>query len=234
MQTNSPADGPYDFVFRLYGSPSGGTLLASATNNNVAVRSGLFEVQVGFGGTTLFDGDKRWLEIATSGSGLGATLESLSPRQAVLPTPCAIYAGNAGVAASALGVAANAVGSGAIQSNAITSAKIADGTIQLADLGTALATGTFWRLLGNGGTTPGTHFLGTSDNQAFEIKVNNLRQSALWTMATVLMAARCPMRRPAPWPARGQFDRAQHRGGHHRRRRGEQLGGPHACALGVL
>ena len=34
---------------------------------------------------------------------------------------------------------------------------------------------TAWRLAGNMGTTPGTDFLGTSDNQPLEIKVNNKR-----------------------------------------------------------
>jgi len=34
---------------------------------------------------------------------------------------------------------------------------------------------TFWRAAGNAGTTPGTHFLGTTDNQALELKVNGAR-----------------------------------------------------------
>ncbi len=34
---------------------------------------------------------------------------------------------------------------------------------------------TGWGLTGNAGTIPGTNFLGTTDNQALEIKVNNLR-----------------------------------------------------------
>jgi len=33
----------------------------------------------------------------------------------------------------------------------------------------------FWTLAGNSGTTPGTHFLGTTDNQPLELKVNNQR-----------------------------------------------------------
>ena len=32
-----------------------------------------------------------------------------------------------------------------------------------------------WQLQGNGGTTPGTHFVGTTDNQPLEFKVNNGR-----------------------------------------------------------
>jgi hypothetical protein len=33
----------------------------------------------------------------------------------------------------------------------------------------------YWKLTGNGGTTPGTNFLGTTDNQALEFKVNGQR-----------------------------------------------------------
>ena len=33
----------------------------------------------------------------------------------------------------------------------------------------------FWSILGNSGTTAGTHFLGTTDNQALELKVNGQR-----------------------------------------------------------
>jgi hypothetical protein len=32
-----------------------------------------------------------------------------------------------------------------------------------------------WSLFGNGGTTPGVNFLGTIDNQALEMRVNNAR-----------------------------------------------------------
>lgn len=35
--------------------------------------------------------------------------------------------------------------------------------------------GNFWKLNGNSGTTPGTNFLGTTDNTAFELKVNGQR-----------------------------------------------------------
>jgi hypothetical protein len=35
--------------------------------------------------------------------------------------------------------------------------------------------GAFWQLGGNAGTTPGTHFLGTPDNQPLELQVNNQR-----------------------------------------------------------
>ena len=45
----------------------------------------------------------------------------------------------------------------------------ADGTV------TCETDDTGWSLTGNAGTTPGTHFLGTTDNQALELKVNGQR-----------------------------------------------------------
>ncbi len=45
-----------------------------------------------------------------------------------------------------------------------------DGTVECEPVG-----GTGWGLTGNAGTTPGINFLGTTDNKALEIKVNNAR-----------------------------------------------------------
>ncbi len=42
----------------------------------------------------------------------------------------------------------------------------------------------YWRLIGNGGTNPTTHFLGTTDNQALEFRVNNARALRLEPNAT--------------------------------------------------
>jgi hypothetical protein len=42
----------------------------------------------------------------------------------------------------------------------------------------------YWKLGGNGGTTPGTDFLGTTDNQALELKVNGTRTLRLEPDAT--------------------------------------------------
>jgi len=44
-----------------------------------------------------------------------------------------------------------------------------------ADLLDGIDSSGFWKLGGNAGTTPGTNFLGTSDNQALELKVNGQR-----------------------------------------------------------
>ncbi len=39
----------------------------------------------------------------------------------------------------------------------------------------AYTDGRYWKLTGNSGTNPSTHFLGTTDNQALELRVNNAR-----------------------------------------------------------
>ncbi len=59
--------------------------------------------------------------------------------------------------------------------NSIASAEITDGTIAAVDVNVTSFNTTFWRAAGNAGTTPGTHFLGTTDNQALELKVNGAR-----------------------------------------------------------
>ncbi len=66
----------------------------------------------------------------------------------------------------------------------IESAEIADGTITAGDVNAASFDTTFWRSTGNPGTTAGTHFLGTADNQPLELKVNNQRAFRLEPNAT--------------------------------------------------
>jgi hypothetical protein len=62
-----------------------------------------------------------------------------------------------------------------LAANAVTGDKISDGTITSSDLAPGLLSGTFWNLAGNAGTTPGAHFVGTTDNQPLHIRVNNSR-----------------------------------------------------------
>ena len=50
----------------------------------------------------------------------------------------------------------------------------ADGTV-ICETDDTGVSGSFWSLAGNAGTTPGTHFLGTTDNNALELKVNSAR-----------------------------------------------------------
>ena len=146
---SSPAAGIYDLRFTIYDALANGALVSGPiTNATTGVSNGLFTVALDFGGG-VFPGADRWLEIAVRTNGAGA-FATLSPRQKLTATPYAITAGN--VAGS---------GGGLTNVNAVT-------------LG-GLAASQFWKLAGNSGTTPGVNFLGTTDAQALELKVNGAR-----------------------------------------------------------
>jgi hypothetical protein len=57
----------------------------------------------------------------------------------------------------------------------VTTVNIADGSVTAIDLAAPTFSTTFWKVDGNAGTTPGLHFVGTTDNQPLELKVNHLR-----------------------------------------------------------
>jgi hypothetical protein len=176
-ESGNPASGNYDLTFTLFDSSPGGVLIAGPlTNTAVTVSNGLFTTTLDFGGG-VFGGDARWLEIAVRTNG-GGTFTTLSPCQPLTPSPYALYAPGAGTAATsatAIAVAANGVASASLQTNAVTSDKIANGTIEPEDLnGESFAT-VLWKAEGNSGTTSGPHFLGTTDNQALELKVDFMR-----------------------------------------------------------
>ena len=187
----NPANGIYDLRFALADALTFGNIVAGpVTNAAVAVNNGLFTVALNFGATP-FTGADRWLEIAVRTNGVGP-FTGLAPRQPLTPTPYALYAPLAGAATT---VAANGVGPTALTDNAVTSGKIAAGqvvkslntlkdditlaaganlTITPAGNTLTLASPT-WALGGNIGTTPGPQFLGTTDNQPLEVKVNGGR-----------------------------------------------------------
>jgi hypothetical protein len=140
------------------------------TNSSVAVSNGLFTVTLN-PGAGVFTGAERWPEIGVRSNG-GAGFTALAPRQPLTPTPYALFAGGAQAATT---VAAGGVNSAAIATGAVDSNAIADDSIAVSDLSSPLLDGTFWRLGGNAGTTVGTHFLGTTDNQPLELKISNTR-----------------------------------------------------------
>ncbi len=142
------------------GTATGGGEPTAAITTTVT--NGLFNVLLG--DTSLpnmtalpasaFDGTGRYLRVWFSADGSAFTL--LSPDRRIAAVPYALQAEDAKYAASA------------------------------GDAGTldALDSSAFWQLGGNTGTTAGTHFLGTTDNQALEIRVNNSRVLRLEPNAT--------------------------------------------------
>ena len=176
----SPASGDYDLRFWLYASSSGGSALGDVKVDAVPVDDGRFTVLLDFGGSA-FAGEERWLEIGVRPAG-GGGYTTLSPRQALTPAPYAIYASTAPWAG--LGGVPPGLGDG--DDDTLAGLSCAAGQVaQWNGSAWACATGgSAWSLAGNAGTTPGSHYLGTSDNKALELKVNAARALRLEPNAT--------------------------------------------------
>lgn len=101
-----PAVGVFDLRFALYDSPANGNKVGSdVMTNSVPVTNGLFCVLLDFG-VNAFTGAQRWLETSLRASGETGDYIALLPRRALTATPYALYAPNAGTAATASSVPA--------------------------------------------------------------------------------------------------------------------------------
>jgi hypothetical protein len=178
----NPATGIYDLRLTIYDLASAGNVVAGPITNSVTgVSNGLFTVTLDFG-TGVFTGPDRWLEIAVRTNG-GSTFSTNVPRQQITPTPYAIYSGKAMMLDGT--VASNQLEgtySGSVTfdnpTNMFTGKFAGDGgMLTNINAGTldGLGSEAFWKLLGNGGTTVGVNFLGTTDDEPLELKVNNVR-----------------------------------------------------------
>lgn len=149
-------------------------------------------------GSGAFDGDARWIQIEID---CGAGPVTLSPRQRLTPAPYALYAPAAGAVpwSGLIGVPGDladgdddstyAAGMGLELSGDVFSLAAGYrlpqgcGNGQIAEWGGTAwvcaeddtGIGAYWALTGNSGTNPAIHFLGTSDNQALELRVNGAR-----------------------------------------------------------
>lgn len=174
--SGAPFTGFAEMNFVLFDAATDGT--AVATNAlapaSVNVSNGLFAVTLDFG-AGIFDGADRFLEIQVRTN--NSAFVTLAPRQQLSPVPTAIFAQAAGRLNGTISVTqlpANVVTNGATISGTFSG----DGSqITGVDALTLNGLGTegFWKSRGNGGTIPGTDFLGTTDNQPLEFKVGGLR-----------------------------------------------------------
>jgi hypothetical protein len=178
---SSPATGNYDLRFKLFLDPlannqAGGTLLTNA----VPVANGLFIVTLDFG-PGIFTGTNYWLEVDVKTNGASSYV-NLSPLQEVTPAPYAIFAENIATGGLPAGAYVNAV-TFSNAANQFSGAFIGNGVnltnVNAARLG-GLSTSNFWQTGGNSGTSPTNgNFLGTTDNQPLELRVNRLRAMRL-------------------------------------------------------
>src|ERR1022692_3632404 len=167
----SPANGNYDLRLIVYDNSVGGSQQGPIlTNSATAVSNGLFTATLDFG--AIFPGGARWLEVAVRTNG-GSGFAILTPRQNLTPAPYAITAGNVAPGAGLSGT----YGSAITLSNAGNSfngngAGLAN--VNATTLG-GLSSSNFWKSAGNAGTVPGANFVGTTDNQPLELRVNGGR-----------------------------------------------------------
>ena len=156
-------NGLYDFRFSVCDALSGGASLAGPlTYSATPLTNGLFTVALDFGAAP-FNGASRWLEIAVRTNGAGA-FTTLSPRQALLPTPYALEAGAAATAAIALSATTvtGPVAAGQI-TGTLAATNIGAGTVGAADLAPNAAAANL-AASGLGGVASGGLVLSSSAN----------------------------------------------------------------------
>jgi hypothetical protein len=181
LESGSPATGSYDLEFALHDSETGGSQVgALVTRGTVVVQDGLFTVALDFGALP-FDGAARWLEIGVRLAGSASPYVRLAPRTPITFTPYAITALSAASFDGTLADGQLPATYGAAVNFSSSGNRFAGDGSALTDLNAGALTGgvvpagaldNAWKIGGNPGTTPGTHFLGTTDNQPLELRVN--------------------------------------------------------------
>jgi len=84
-----PANGQFDFVFKLYDASAAGVQVGSTiTQENVVVSNGLFTTKLDFGAGS-FGSGARWLDIAVRPGASTGAVTLLAPRQELTPAPYA-------------------------------------------------------------------------------------------------------------------------------------------------
>ena len=183
-----PVNATVEVQFTLWDALTGGSQIASATppTSIVTVTNGLFTVPIDFGAAA-FDGSERYLQIETRTTIGAFTL--LTSRQRITPTPYAILAGKLSgplVGTGLAGTYGSAVNF-SNQANNFTGNFAGNGgglsNLNVTSLG-GVSISNLWRTGGNAGTTAGAHFLGTTDNQPLELKVNGQRAFRLEPIVT--------------------------------------------------
>ncbi len=169
-------DGSYDITFNIYTVASGGTAVWTETQS-VGVAGGIFSAILGAVNPLTIPFDTAcWLGVAVDG---GA---EFAPRRELTASAYSLNA--RGVEDSVITANKIAVGTVVRSLNAFTddvtlaaganvTITTANDSIVVSAAGGPATPG--WNLTGNAGTTPGTHFVGTTDATNLETRVNGER-----------------------------------------------------------
>jgi len=88
----SPAEGTYDFEFKLHDDPTSDSQVGSTVYvDDLDVSDGVFTTKLDFG-SGVFTGEARYLEIGVRAGDSAGTYTTLAPRQELTPAPYAHYA----------------------------------------------------------------------------------------------------------------------------------------------
>lgn len=188
MDTGVPATGTYDLEFRLYDAASGGAQVGTTIDvPDVPIDGGIFTVSLDFGAQ--FTGQLRYLDVGVRPGASTGSYTVLVPREKLAAAPNAQYASNAAAAGSApwTGVTGKPAGfNDGVDNDTLAGLACASGQVAQWN-GSAWACaagaggGASWSLSGNTGAG---NFLGSTDNQPFELRVNNARALRVEPQAT--------------------------------------------------
>jgi hypothetical protein len=175
-QAGQSVNGNFDLKFTLYDAPTGtGQVGSPVTVAPVVVDNGNFTVLLDFG--AVFNGEARWLEIAVRAYGSTSPYGTPSARQALTPTPYALYAPKAGDVANVGSKTAAEVVSGVAAASNATPDNTAN-TIVKRDANRGFLAGAITAESFNGTIgTLGTNVIAEGASAAYNATVDNARST---------------------------------------------------------
>ena len=168
-EAGAPANGFYQFQFKVFGAATGGDELADAQTVVVNVQNGMFTTRLDFGAGVYSLGFDLWLQIGVRPNDCPDDYTVLTPRQRLNSAPFAVQARNAKSADNAK--AADSLSAGC--NECITDAQVASvdgskitGTVSSATNATTATNVSGIVAITNGGTGSSTkNFIDTTSNQ---------------------------------------------------------------------